>query len=154
MRLIWLPAWPMFTYRTRWRVNTPTRRRNGGKQYLFVTSGYLRDPRSGAVRRRHQDEKLLQRAMKRAVMAAGITKPATPHTLRHSFATHLLEAGYDIRTVQELLGHADVATNHDLHPRAEQRRPWCYQPFGWTVDIVQLSTWHLHENNKGLQIAL
>lgn len=79
-------------------------------QYVFPASKVSTDPRGGAVRRHHVDEGLLQRAVRRAVQGAGISKPASCHTLRHSFATHLIEAGYDIRTVQELLGHADVAT--------------------------------------------
>jgi integron integrase len=88
----------------------PNAPRAFGWQYVFAAAKLAHDPRGGKKRRHHFDDAVLSRAIKRACQLAAIAKPVSAHTLRHSFATHMIEAGYDIRTVQELLGHKDVAT--------------------------------------------
>lgn len=91
-------------------VKYPNADREWCWQFVFPASGLSKDPRSGAIRRHHLHETTMQRAMNEAVRRSAVAKPASSHTLRHSFATHLLESNHDIRTVQALLGHKDVAT--------------------------------------------
>jgi integron integrase len=88
----------------------PKANREWAWQYAFPSANLSVDPRSAVVRRHHIGQQVLQRAMRGAVKKANIVKAASVHTLRHSFATHLLQTGYDIRTVQDLLGHKDVST--------------------------------------------
>lgn len=94
-----------------------------GWQYIYPASKPSRDPRSGKIRRHHLDRSVLSKPLRRAALRIGLNKRVGPHTLRHSFATRVLELGYDIRTVQELLGHKDVQTTQ-IYTHVLKQNAW------------------------------
>ena len=100
----------------------PNAEREWGWQYVFPSFSLSKEPHTDIIRRHHLDESGLQKTIRQAALRVGFVKPVGPHTLRHCFATHLLEAGYDIRTVQELLGHKDVKTTQ-IYTHVLQRGP-------------------------------